>query len=280
MQYQDYDRTMKQITVLTLVLSLLSACTSRSTPIVAFANEGIDLDGIQWMEEAAIRDGIEFDPWGIYAVDEGLAFLFGGLSVSPGTIRSVVLRSDDGGEHWCEVMESQQGSDVTEMVFVEDGLGWALVVWTVEGPGPARLYHTTDYGRNWQELSSIPYPGGHSFTFDLQLFSNRQGQVRVNRFMEEVYCLFNTTDGGLTWNETGDCCDDDECDFERRSQDTALAQDGSRWQFEVDSSDVERDLREIAVSRQLSHEDTWTVVSRIPVHFEYAEGQPVISQQE
>jgi hypothetical protein len=248
-------------------------------PSIMFTNEEVDLEGIQWIEESAIGNGVWLDPWGIYALNKDLVFLFGGLDTFPGTFRSVLLRSNDGGEHWYEVMEPQRGSEVTEMVFVEDGYGWALVMWTVEGPGPARLYHTTDYGESWQELPSIPYPGDHSITCDLQFFDQQRGQVRVDKYAMESYCLLNTTDGGLTWHETGDCCNADECDYQWpgwREKVAMTARDGSQWQLETQGFDVPYEARQIIVSRRLLSDDTWTVVSRLPQHFEYSDGQPVV----
>jgi hypothetical protein len=230
------------------------------------------------MEEQLMEFGAELSPWGIYALDKDIVFLFGRLQVLGGSVRSLLLRSDDGGKHWHEVMQPEKASDVTKLAFVEDGDGWALVMWTVEGPGPACLYHTTDYGESWQKLSDIPFPGDHSRTFGMRFLDGQHGRVMVEPLGgdEGSCCILETADGGLTWNETGDCYGADECGWSGlRRQVTIWAQDGSQWRLEVQSSDVSRDLRRVVLSRRLSPGDTWAVVSSIPVYFEYSNGQLV-----
>jgi hypothetical protein len=254
-----------------------SACNAypspHNLPIVQF----IDFQITQWLEEQAMESGVELFPWGIYALNKDIVFLFGSLQVPARSIRSVLLRSNDEGKHWREVMQPETGSDVTELIFVEGGYGWALVLWTVEGAGPACLYHTTDHGASWQKLSDIPFFGGHSATFDMQFFDKQHGQVRVEILDGEAgCCLLDSTDGGLTWEETSGCQSADECDFGWRNHITVWAQDASQWQLKVQSFDVPRELRQIKISRRLPSEEMWALVSSIPVHFEYSNGQLVV----
>ncbi len=295
---------MKRIVAAIVVIGFLSACASGtniptsthlqpsplalpaqmaspiSTPHSFSVVQFLDLQLAGFPEEQAIEFGIGLFPWDVYALDKDVVFLFGELRIPAMSIRSLLLHSDDGGKHWYEVMQPEPGSATTELFFVDDGHGWALVVWTVEGAGPANLYHTKDYGKSWQKLSDIPFFGGHSFTFDLQFSDKQHGQVKAEKMLDRANhhcCTLSSTDGGLTWNETDDC---GECDYGMRRQDVVLARDGSQWQVEVDSFDVSKELCRVKISRRLSSENTWTVVSSIPTYFEYSSGQLVVPGQQ
>jgi hypothetical protein len=168
---------------------------------------------------------------------------------------------------------SEQASYVIELVFGEDGQGWALVLWTVEGPGPAYLYHTTDWGENWQKLSELPLYGlgAHSYPVGLQFTDNQHGYIKIvatSKMLEalsEACCLYETTDAGMTWNETENCFTIDDCRFTQSTE--FVAEDGSEWQVESQSEGT------IQISRRLSPEDKWTIVSSIPARFEYLDGE-------
>src|SRR5574339_95671 len=95
---------------------------------------------------------------GIYATSEDILFLFGGIGEPSGGQQSTLLRSNDGGKHWLEVMEPQKGSSVIDFQMLDTGEGWALVMWVVEGPGTPLLFHTTDHGQTWAQISEIPKP--------------------------------------------------------------------------------------------------------------------------
>jgi hypothetical protein len=126
--------------IIILIVVLLCGCTS-------FTNSTAD---IQYVERPKAE--YQLGPSGIYALNRETVFLFGGVrEVSNdwwGPYYSMLLRSDDGGKHWQEVMQPVVGSDLAEMDFLENRNGWALVVWITEGAGPASLYRTTDYGES------------------------------------------------------------------------------------------------------------------------------------
>ena len=88
-------------------------------PSIMFTNEEVDLEGIQWIEESAIGNGVWLDPWGIYALNKDLVFLFGGLDTFPGTFRSVLLRSNDGGKHWEQILFRSEQADLTDFAQVK-----------------------------------------------------------------------------------------------------------------------------------------------------------------
>ena len=193
---------------------------------------------MQWLEEAATEYGVSLNLWGIYALSKDVVFLFGSLNAGPGALRSVLLRSTDGGAHWSEVMHPETSSEVIEVVFVENGDGWALVLKTVEGPGPAYLYHTTDWGENWQRLSELPLYGlgAHSYPVGLQFTNSQHGYVKIlatSRMLDalsEACCIYETKDAGITWNETSNCFTIDDCRFNESTE--FVAEDGSEWRVE------------------------------------------------
>ena len=101
-----------------------------------------------------------------------VAFLFGGVSVAAGTIRSFMLQTADGGKSWHEAMSPVLGSELTHVAFSDHQHGWALAMWSVEGPGTTLLFGSTDGGKTWRQLSEgIAAPNGTplSMTFTSML---------------------------------------------------------------------------------------------------------------
>ncbi len=168
---------------------------------VAFLKTRIDPGGLQWMEDLAARDGLDLSIAGIDALDKDRVYLFGGLSTRPGTFRSVLLRSDDGGLHWAEVMPPVIGSDIQQITLVGQNQGWALVLWTVEGPGPVLLYHTADAGLTWTPLVEIPKKMALGYPYRMVFSDEMHGQIDMKEWEQLV--ILTTSDGGRTWRETG-----------------------------------------------------------------------------
>ncbi len=158
-----------------------------------------------------VEDGLEFNIQGIYAINADIAFIFGGLSNLPGTnIRSLILRSEDGGKHWKEVMAPISSNEITHVVFIGDGEGWAISTWTVEGLLGTRLWHTTDYGETWQESKgSSPFPLANppvDSIDGIRIFDNKHMQVKslyywANPYADR-YMILDSYDGGINWNES------------------------------------------------------------------------------
>jgi hypothetical protein len=251
--------------------------------VIQFTATPIDLDGVQWMEGQALEYGLSLAPSGIYALSQDTAFLFGGLRVPAGTIRSFLLRSEDGGQQWQEVMEPERGSEVRFLALVEGGHGWALVQWTVEGAGPISMYGTTDGGRAWQKLSDVPLWQWYGYPVRMAFFDELHGQIDViydaglpptNRI-----AYLTTADGGVSWQETsslplGSPREDaystlvapyfaDSAAAARRE---SAAQDGSTWRLESSQT-----LPGSFVTRRLPAEGT-SITHSIPVHFTYSGG--------
>src|SRR5919108_5704225 len=75
--------------------------SNHDTPIIQFAEyQFYDYD-----QDEANQNGVELWINGIYAIDKDIVFLFGNVAISDvlGRHRSLLLRSNDGGQHWQEV---------------------------------------------------------------------------------------------------------------------------------------------------------------------------------
>lgn len=262
-----------------------AATTPAPIATVQFFGDQVELGGTQWMESQAIEGGVRLELEGIYALDKDVAFLFGGLGVPAGTIRSVMLRTNDGGKHWAEVMNPVPASVVRQATFVDGGQGWAMVPWTVEGPGPVLVFHSKDYGQTWEKVSSVPKWQWYGYAIRMQFFSGRNGQIDmiydIGLPSTNRVAFLTTSDGGVTWQETGgiplgnsrEAMATAEASYRSELSDTykSIGQDGSYWAIEPSRWDWQ--TRQITVSQQNRAASGWSVVSVIPKDLEYVDGK-------
>lgn len=175
------------------------AASPTETPVIKFEKPNIRDD---------MQSGYGFDlNVGIFAVDRSILFLFGSIGgLDNWPLQSTLLRSEDGGKHWTEVMEPEQISKVIAFQMLDTGAGWALVEIIYTGEGPATLFHTTDFGKSWHKLSDI-----HKNTYlgfpGLMYFANEnEGQLDIiypYELSDKGYVAhLSTYDGGRTWQET------------------------------------------------------------------------------
>lgn len=255
---------------------VLAHCPSTgvNVPSLQFLNRRIE-----WYEALAERNkdtdvqlNLRLDPWSIYALDENIVFLFGNLGVGAGWQQSILLRSSDGGVHWREVMTPEPASDVVQVTFVGGGHGWALVLRTVETPGPGgHLYHTADYGQTWQMQANIPSLGSISYPVYIGFFDTQRGQISIETWDATGWgcCTLSSSDGGMTWRETGNCyLDGRDLGLTRRM--TVSTRDGCQWRFEVQEGP------QITLSRRLPSEYDFNTVGRIPMSVEYLGEQGIV----
>jgi len=245
---------------------LLTACSS--TALIDFQDfQPEDLPGLT---DEAGQNGVNLRLWGIHALSKDVVFLYGSFAASPGTLRSVLLRSNDGGRHWKEVMQPEMGSEITELYFLPGGQGWAVALWTVEGPGRAYLFHSDDSGSHWQRVSEFPLsgPGGNSYPSGLQFQDDRQGSVRVLSIVNLACCRYVTHDGGLTWVKTDDCLSKDDCLLKTLNE---YSLEKMSWKYRVLKSEST-----IKISRRSSLDGNWVEMSKLPLHYGYAQGRIVL----
>ncbi len=260
-----------------IALSLMgcNSITTQATPSSVVQFLDVHFEANQWMKPPLEAD-VYLDASGIYALDKGVAFLYGGLTVPVDMRHSVLLRTEDGGKHWVEVMNPEDGSDVLQVVFGNGGGGWALVMWTVEGPGAPLLYHTQDYGRTWTKLSDVPKWVWYGWPIRMKFFDSMHGQITIvyDAGLSETnrIAFLSTSDGGLTWRETSSIPITDEnaeatlAPYKPNLR-VALGQDGSLWRLEP--GDWEKP---VIVRRNLVRASPGPVVSIIHTRLRYVEG--------
>ena len=145
--------------------------------------------------------GAFFDAIAFWDRDHGMAF------GDPVEGRIPILTTDDGGRTWV-----RQPSDAMppalpgEASFAASGR--CLVTrggqdaWIATGGGAARVFHSTDRGRNWTVApTAVPSGSGSAGLFGLLIWSGRDG-IGVGGDYEKDdqpgYAI-RTTDGGRTW---------------------------------------------------------------------------------
>lgn len=268
--------------------------TYEEPAIFDFPYESPSADPFEYKEDDTARLKIN----AIYAIDKNTIFLGGFLDFAKkgDALRSVLLRSVDGGRSWKEVMQTLRVHSVTHVVFLENGEGWILV----QGVSPAGeafsplIWHTTNYGETWQIK-------GNSFKYgtyqSLRFTDSNNGEMRIvcetNLCKDNGYfSIITTKDSGTTWQErlyianpyenetfwnekllaafrllpggyygSYGICYAEECPG------LAYGQDGSEWHAKYS-----QDTMNLFVSRRLSLDDEWTTYV-LPACIEYRQGE-------
>lgn len=123
--------------------------------------------------------------------------------VSTGQTDSVIVwHTSDGGQHWQSSAISVSGAEVISLPdFLTTQEGFLEI--SAGGPGAgseqASIFHTTDGGQNWTELSELPHGGlktGISF-------KDTQNGWATGEDASETPWLYVTHDGGHTWKQQG-----------------------------------------------------------------------------
>lgn len=266
---------MKVAAVLVVASIALVGCTQSpapplSRPLVQFLEAG----GMDWMNEYANATGVRLELSGIHAIDGRVAFVFGGLEAQPGTLRSVLLRTADGGETWQEVMTPVTASKVQFVAFANRELGWALAAWTVEGPGRVVLHGSDSSGRAWTQLADIPRSSTWSYPVSMTFDDPSNGEIGLshgdigNPDDPPRVELLATTDGGYTWQTTRRLPAEEAAIEEPPRLFATTCSDGSAW--ELDLGDMRNP--HIVIRRRARPEDEWILVSTLPTRFSFTNG--------
>lgn len=158
-------------------------------------------------KDVAEKEGLDLTV-GIFGVNNNVVFLFGSMMAYDGEyqpLQSTLLRSEDSGVHWDEIMLSVKNSSILNFSMLESGIGWVLVF----NPNPPSykytLYQTKDEGLNWQEISVIPL-SSTIFPIALQMtwIDELHGQIDILYDGGFGYLEFLTSnDGGNRWIQSG-----------------------------------------------------------------------------
>ncbi|NBA98148.1 YCF48-related protein [Pseudomonas sp. R5(2019)] len=104
----------------------------------------------------------------------------------------VVLRTDDGGEHWAlQRSDFDVDRPLFSVYFRDRNEGWAVGLWSL-------MLHTTDGGKRWVSVSLPPLPDGRRPDLNLfSLFGDHSGNLFV---AGERGMVLRSTDGGNAWS--------------------------------------------------------------------------------
>src|SRR5690349_4391558 len=154
-----------------------------SAPVMQFLTDSFDPDEAGFLSKEAREYGVDLNANGLCAIDKDVAYLYGRIFVAAGSIRSLLLKTADGGKSWHEVMSPVFGSEVTHVAFSDPRHGWALTMWTIEGPGALVLFGSRDEGRTWRQLAEIGSSPGHAvpdgFPVSMNFRSAQKGEIEI-----------------------------------------------------------------------------------------------------
>lgn len=263
--------------VFAVSLAILIGCSTHSKPpqmqFLDFRTE----QALLYADAEKAGEGVDLSV-SIYGLDKNIALLLGSLQTSAVSIRSLLLRSEDGGRSWREVMTPATGSDVIRLFFLNKQTGWALLGQTSEGPGQLYLYKTRDSGKSWKKVSRIPkrhytgWPKGFGF------IDERNGRIEMlydGAAPTDGFAVMSTSDGGISWQETRSLSLDEyrenyERESEEPSADYVTARDGTQWKLQ------EQPNGQVSILRRRRPGGKWSIASTLPSHFGYSDGQVIL----
>ena len=137
----------------------------------------------------------------MYSIDSGLIFLAGVFRSPSAVFRSVLLRSDNGGKSWQEVMQPGYGGSVFFLTFNND-FGLAILAWNIEAVGSLQFFGTIDYGNNWEHLGEFEHIWGRPLGLKVEDELNWQiTMLYETGFSDSRVAILRTKDGGSSWEE-------------------------------------------------------------------------------
>ncbi len=255
-----------------------------TTPIEFYQDDTGTLEEQCHLQHTATRVGIGFH--GLYALDKKTAFLWGvaGNVEGGGLRRSILLKTTDGGRHWIETMLPVVSSDIQQLTFLDNGQGWALIIWTVESTGWPRVSRTQDYGQTWDKPVRIPTSEWYGYSTQMQFFDEQNGQVVIFYDIEDPtqIAFATTSDGGQTWQETRRIFfakgSPEEKKLVNRYHDwyphrfESTGRDGVLWKVTRTPANWRYYSGQFIISQQLKAEGEWIVVSALPQYLRCIDG--------
>lgn len=165
--------------------SAILAANAAGKRIVAVGEQGMvllsDDSGLTFRQASSVPVRTQLN--GLHFIDERT-----GWAVGHG---GVILRTDDGGEHWT-VQRSDFDVDrpLFSVYFRNSNEGWAVGLWSL-------MLHTTDGGKSWSGVTLPALPDGRQVDLNLfSLFADFKGNLFV---AGERGMVLRSPDGGKTW---------------------------------------------------------------------------------
>ena len=248
-------------------------------------------------KDVAEKEGLDLTV-GIFGVSKNIVFLFGAMVAYDGeyqSLQSVLLRSQDGGNHWKEVMSPIGNSSARHFSMLESGVGWVLLLDT-SSPSSYRytLYQTRDNGSNWHELSVLPLSfENYKFPIILQTtwVDELHGQIDILYNGNDGYLEFLTTsNGGKNWKQAGiykpefedntptwSILDSYRSRIIGDDESLSLNHD-SFWKLDGRYGDPDTNI--IVIQRQIFMDDGSPNIQKIvlPKHFDFIDGEIIASK--
>jgi len=128
----------------------------------------------------------------------------GNIHSESGTLYSVLLASEDGGQSWGEAHPRIRGAAIDRIQYLDSGFGWISGEEQFPLPQNPFLLLTEDGGKTWTERAVLRESAENPFGAVLQFFfsSKSTGRLILDRGQgsgQERYALFQSEDGGQSW---------------------------------------------------------------------------------
>jgi photosystem II stability/assembly factor-like uncharacterized protein len=129
-------------------------------------------------------------------------FTAGNIHTANATLSTILLGTEDNGQTWREVHERTRGAGLDHLQFADVEAGWTSGLSFAPLPQDPFLLLTTDGGKTWRSHSIY---NETRFGSILQFFfeDKKSGSLVIDHgpgSSEDRYELFETNDGGETWN--------------------------------------------------------------------------------
>jgi hypothetical protein len=225
----------------------------------------------------SVGDEVSLGIEGVAAVNNNIAFLYGVSSLG-----SIILRTQDGGRHWQEIMASDDRSRIRWVGFANAQVGWAILedYWGEAG-GPITLHRTLNGGKTWKALSIVPTNSRYWTLLNIRIFSDQQIQVDTfdapdtHETPSQYAFSHKTVDGGKTWQTTSIVYVPNKMQdqyIKERQQlvlNRSIGFDGSQWQLAQSS-----DQKTILVQQKERNSTNFNEIS-IPSDWGWRQGRIV-----
>ncbi len=275
---------MKRKTLLILIITLLIVSCSHSAQLSEIKWIDVSADELAGPELLFGNLDVCLEVNGLHALSYKSAILYGSFSSDHQDIRSVILKTIDGGLTWEETMFPVRGASVSHAYFIEN-TGWVLVFpfYVTEYINPLFVYRTEDKGSTWSlvsefelqeyDISGLGFPRNMKFQDKL----NGEISVLVGGYPDAGIAYFYTRDGGRTWE-----VDSELQEYEIQPSEpigdsfwyTSTGYDGSEWGYkEVLHLDTEGgNKRKIETHRWKGGNEFWYRTYQMPNCFGFVDG--------